>query len=180
MSILGIINDWFRIRKQLSAYEVARLSYGQEPYGKASDISVLERFEAVANHNVKYILNYILGSEIVKGMSETEYPDTFRKALPTTVFDIIECVKNAGVPHCIAKYSKPNGSGYWIHQDPAGNWLVSEVDERNFRFDHQFKSKWEAEKFVIDFYIKWTSKFWIDSQNEPSHEQSGTDHDILS
>lgn len=62
-----------------------------------------------------------------------------------------------------SRYSQPTGSGYWIHEDGDGSWVTSEVDERNFRFDHTFASKWEAEKYVVDFYIRWTSNYWVDT-----------------
>ena len=149
--------------KQPSSHELARASYGQEPYGVAADVGVWERFEAVVAHDVKYLLTYVLGPSAVNALNEAEYPYAFRKALPTKTIEIIECAKRDGLPKWLARYSVPAGSGYWIHQGARGQWITSEVDERNFKYDHEFQSKWEAEKFVIDFYTKWTAKYWVDT-----------------
>jgi hypothetical protein len=149
--------------KQPSVGELARASYGPEPYGVAAEIDVWERFEAAVTNNVKYLLTYVLGSSVVKALSEEQYPYAFRHALPTSSKEIVECVRRDGLPKWLARYSQPAGSGFWIHEGTAGSWVTSEVDERNFRFDHKFLSKWEAEKYVVDFYISWTKRYWVDT-----------------
>jgi hypothetical protein len=163
MSLWRFLSGFRRKQAPLSEYELARASYDCEPYGSADDIEVWERFEAAVTNNVKYLLTYAMGSGAVKALSADQYPYAFRQAFPTSSNEIIECAKRDGLPTWLASYSPPAGSGFWIHEDTDGSWITSEVDERNFRFDHKFLLKWEAEKYVVDFYIGWTSKYWIDT-----------------
>lgn len=155
----------------VSAHESARISYGSEPYGAADSVTIQERIEAVTSYNVKYLLRYVLGSKVFNTLAERDYPNAFRKALPTTRAQIIEHVRSAGIPLSIARYAKPDGSGQWIHQHDSGSWIVSDVDERYFRHDTEFATKWEAEKAVIDKTIHSYCAFWADTD---TGERSGT------
>lgn len=163
MNLLGFFAQLRRKYKQPSESELARASYGCEPYGASTDIKVWERFEAAVTSNVKYLLTYVLGSSAVKALSTDQYPHAFRQAFPTSSTEIIQCAKCDGLPKWLARYSPPSGAGFWINEGTDGSWITSEVDERNFKFDHKFFTKWEAEKYVLDFYISWTSKYWVDT-----------------
>lgn len=129
-------------------YETTRESYGPEPYLDPSDVTVNERVVAVLNHTIKSSLRMVLGLQGLNQLPESSYPATFRELLPVGFKDVLEYVREHGLPARMACYRPPDGSGEWIYQS-GGEWKLSSVDERGMCFDQTFASKLDAEKAVL-------------------------------
>ena len=160
MPLLTIIRNWLSGKTEPADYEMARASYGHEPYRTAQDVSIKERVEAVLSHNVKYILRDVIGLERLNAIKEQDFPKAFRKHLPVNSQEVMEYVREFGLPKRIAIYGEPSGQGTWIHQTTNGNWVVSEIDERGMQFDKQFHSKWDAEKSIIEYLVRAHAAYW--------------------
>lgn len=133
-------------------FELARASYGPEPYRIASDISASERAEAVMEGTIKTLLRDVLGFEALQRLPESQYEQTFKTLFPISKKDLLNRVRECGLPHRMATYSTPDGPGDWIFQNNV-EWIVASIDDRHSRFDESYKTKLEAEMHVLKIWL---------------------------
>ena len=148
-----------------SPYEMARASYGKEPYRTPAEISTSERALAVMEGATKDLLRGILGLSALQQFTELLYPKKFRDLLPTTEEDLKNYVLTSGLPRRMASYTQPqsgdNDSGMFVFQVDVDTWCVASVDEYLRRNDEFFSSKQEAELRVLTHWLHVFSRFLV-------------------
>lgn len=150
-----------------TTYELARASYGNEPYRMPADIGASERALAVMEGDTKGLLRQIIGVEAMRQLPETLYPKKFRELLPTTKQDLIERVIESGLPSRLASYTDPDrgDSDIYVYQRQDMAWGLISIDERNNKIEEIFPAKQEAELRVIAMWMHVFTRELIDGKS---------------
>ena len=143
-------------------YEIARASYGTEPRRSAKEVTLAERIDCIVQNDVKYVLREVVGLQRIRETHSNEYPKLFREHLPVRTRDLVEFVRVNGFPRRIAVYEKPCGLDRYIYREESGQWMVTEFDERNIRWDFRYESKWTAELGVMHNFIASRLHLFVD------------------
>ena len=122
--------------------ELARESYGPEPYRAASEVSVNERVAAVLQGRAKFLLREVIGLSELKKLPEGLIAQRFRRELPVTADQVFRYIESQGLP---------KGFDDWGIRltESAGAWHLTEVDIRGPSPPVPFSTKHEAELAVL-------------------------------
>ena len=122
--------------------ELARRTYGPEPYRLAGDVSVNERVVAVLKGQAKYLLREVIGLAELEKLPDGLIPQRFRKELPVSADEVVRHVGLDGLP---------KGFGDWSLQltECEGGWQLVQVDIRGPESSLKYSSKREAELAML-------------------------------
>ncbi|MEQ1661271.1 MAG: hypothetical protein ABL877_01105 [Thiobacillus sp.] len=138
-----------------TTYELARTSYGNEPYRTPAEISASERALAVMDGDIRGLLRQVIGIEAMRQLPETLHSKKFRELLPTTKQNLLDRVIELGLPPRLASYTDPDrgDSDNYIYQRPDMSWGLISIDERLNKIEEIFPTKQEAELRVIAMWM---------------------------
>lgn len=145
-----------------TAYEIARASYAPEPRRSANEVALAERIDCIVRNDVKYVLGEVVGLQKIRETHSNDYPKLFREHLPVRTKDLIEFMRVNGLPRRVAVYAMPYGLDRYIYRAESGQWMVTEFDDRNIRWDFRYESKWAAELGVMHNFIASRLHLFVD------------------